>query len=59
MKTIEYRVIYGDGEEEIVVVRARNINSGFPKALLLARQPLGNGVERELNRLEFWVVRDF
>ena len=57
MQTIEYRAVYAEGSDEIIRVRARTINSGFTKALRLAREPLGNGRERELSRLEFWMIR--
>jgi hypothetical protein len=68
MKTIEYRVLYsgavehtrgsfisyGAGaDEEIVRVQARDINSGFTKALRRANEPLGNGRRREIVAIEF------
>jgi hypothetical protein len=69
VKTIEYRITYsgtlqpdgtiaGDdpGAEEIARVTARDINSGFAKALRLAREPLGNGRRREIARIEFWMA---
>ena len=56
MKTIEYRVIFTEDSDEIIRVQARSINSGFTKALKIARQPLGSGVEREIARVEFWAV---
>jgi hypothetical protein len=57
MKTIEYRITYTYASyDETVRVQARNINSGFSKALKLARKPLGNGREREIARIEFWQV---
>lgn len=56
MKTIEYLVQYGEGGEEIFSVQARNINSGFSKALKLALKPLGNGRVRELHSIAFWQV---
>jgi len=64
MKTIEYKVVYsGDRHgpmlgiaEEIIRVQARDINSGFVKALKRAREPLGNGNVREIARVEFWAV---
>lgn len=71
MKTIEYRVLYSGalerkrgafttmGEnpsEEIVSVQARDINSGFAKALKRANEPLGNGQRREIGSVEFWRV---
>lgn len=46
--------MYADGEKEIVRVRARDINSGFTKALRRAKEPLGNGTVREIARVEFW-----
>jgi hypothetical protein len=56
MKFIEYRVQYSEGEPEIISVRARDINSGFGKALKIAKQPLGSGRVREIARLEFWQI---
>lgn len=62
MLTIEYRVTYGNGRvlreaaTEVVTVRARDINSGYPKVLKIARQPLGNGTVREIVSLTFWQV---
>jgi hypothetical protein len=53
---MEFRVVYSEGEEEMVRVIARTINSGFAKALTIARLPLGNGQERELSGIEFWQV---
>jgi len=66
MKTIEYKAVYGgtlvrgfrdyvapDASEEIIRVRARDINSGFAKALKIAQQPLGNGARRALVSIEF------
>jgi hypothetical protein len=73
MKVIEYRVQYTGakripgggfrtfGQEgasyEVVCVNARDINSGFSKALKLAREPLGNGDMREIGAIEFWQVK--
>ena len=72
MRTIEYRVQYtgatkvGSGytadsptgaEYEVVRVQARDINSGFGKALKRALEPLGNGTRREIGAIEFWQVR--
>ena len=57
MKVIEYRITYGDGDTEIATVQARDINSGFVKALRIAREPLGSGRVRELHSVEFWQVR--
>jgi hypothetical protein len=54
MSEITYRVTYTEGETELIAVYARSINSGFSKALRVAREPLGNGTEREIARLEFW-----
>lgn len=72
MKVIEFRVQYtgateqqrgtfiDDGfysvEYEVVTVEARDINSGFTKVLKIANEPLGNGVRREIGRVEFWRV---
>ena len=57
MKSIEYRAVFTEGEDEFTTVLARTINSGFPKALRAFRLPLGNGRERELARVEFWQVK--
>lgn len=71
MKTIEYRVTYGadfgvDGEgnlkvdqpttREVVEVKARDINSGYGKALKKAKEPLGSGTVREITSIEFWSI---
>jgi len=69
MKTIEYRVHFTGATSyghtfmgassfapEIVRVQARDINSGFPKALKLANERLGNGLRREIGSVEFWQV---
>jgi len=68
MKTIEYRVQYTGATKdegwrsndvasyEIVRVQARDINSGFGKALKAAKEPLGNGNVREIGAIEFWQV---
>ena len=68
MKSIEYRVSYNGGllpggsvvgnpSTEIVRVEARDINSGYAKALKRAKEPLGSGVVREIGRIEVWQVR--
>jgi len=41
---------------EIVCVLARDINSGFAKALKRANEPLGNGTRLEIGSVEFWRV---
>jgi hypothetical protein len=41
---------------EVVRVDARNINSGYRKALKKALEPLGSGVRREIGAIEFWQV---
>jgi hypothetical protein len=47
-----------DGPEyEFVQVRARDINSGFVKAIRAAREPLGSGERREIGAIEFCEVR--
>lgn len=69
MKTIEYRVEYtgkllftggvaADTQVtgEIVRVQARDINSGYSKALKRALEPLGSGARREIGRIEFWQI---
>lgn len=60
MKTIEYRVTYAEGHTDIVRVQARDINSGFTKAVKLARRettPRRPGDRRwEIAIIEFWTV---
>ena len=68
MKSIEYRITFtgivvNDDvtdehgiEHEVVRVQARSINSGYGKALKIAKQPLGNGNVREIGSIEFWSV---
>lgn len=67
MKSIEYRVsfnggllpngtVVGNPSTEIVRVQARDINSGYGKALKRAKEPLGSGVVREIGRIEVWQV---
>lgn len=67
MLTIEYKAVYGgvllganrvsdDPADEIIRVKARDLNSGFQKALRLALEPLGNGKRRQVHSLEFWRV---
>jgi len=41
---------------EVVKVQARDINSGYRKALKLALEPLGNGTRREVGGITFWAV---
>lgn len=57
MKAIDYRITYADGHTEVVTVTTRSINAGFRKALDRAREPLGNGQQRDLHSVEFWQVR--
>lgn len=57
MKEIEFKATFAEGQEEFVTVKARTINAGMVKALKLFREPLGSGVQRELNRVEFWMVK--
>lgn len=58
MKVIEYRITYGNtGYSETVTVQARDINSGFAKALKKALKPLGNGTKRPLHSIEFSMVK--
>jgi hypothetical protein len=57
VKTIEYQIKYADGDMEIVSVHARDINSGFGKALKRANERLGNGRRRELHSVAFWMVK--
>ncbi len=59
MKTIEYRVTYNlfaGSTTEVVRIQARDINSGFTKAVKAAREPLGNGHRREISSVEFWQI---
>ena len=68
MQDISYRVIYSPkgwlnghrasygSAEEIIRVPARSINSGYPKALKRALEPLGDGTKREIVSIEFWEV---
>jgi len=71
MRTIEYKAVFSgtivrlpggtpslvaNPNEELIRVTARNINSGYTKALKRALEPLGNGNRRELIRIEFWQV---
>jgi hypothetical protein len=58
MNHIEYKITYGDGEHELVVVYTKGVNAGFSKALKRAREPLGSGRVREIARIEFWQVTD-
>jgi hypothetical protein len=56
MKTIEFKVTFGDGNEYIVSVQARDINSGFRKA---AAEALRNiSPDYDIHSVEFWMVRD-
>lgn len=48
MYPLKYQATYIDGETEEIRVRARNVNTGFTKALRLANQPLGSGRQRRL-----------
>jgi len=68
MRTIAYRISYTgvetihgtswhrDPSTEIARVQARDINSGYAKALRIAHEPLGNGRRREIGGIEFWQV---
>lgn len=58
MKSIEYRIGYNEHQTEYVTVRARDINSGFTKALRRANEPLGNGKRREIASISFFMVKD-
>lgn len=51
MKRIEYRIVYSEGQESVVAVFARDINSGFTKALALAKRDTPS--HWELARIEF------
>ncbi len=57
MKAIEYQATYAgegwDGWQETIIVLARDINSGFAKALKRANEPLGNGTRRIIHSIEF------
>lgn len=54
MRRIEYRVVYSEGQESVVAVYARDINSGFTKALALAKKDTPK--HWELTKIEFWQV---
>jgi hypothetical protein len=68
MRTIEYRARFTgvqkchgmawqvNPSDEVIRVQARDINSGYAKALKRALEPLGNGTRREIGALEFWQV---
>jgi hypothetical protein len=50
-------VLVGESPDpELIRVQARDINSGYSKALKRAREALGNGYRREIVRIEFWEV---
>ena len=55
MKTIEYKVTYGNGQETLVSVYARNIASGLRKVAKNADKniPASWG---DLHSIEFWRV---
>lgn len=65
---VQYKATYVDGSEEIITVRVRSaathethsraLNTGMSRALVIARQPLGNGSVREISCLAFWRVMD-
>lgn len=60
MKVIEYKAVYADpatAPDEIIRVVANDINSGFAKALKLAKEPRGDGSTPELHSVEFWMVK--
>jgi len=58
MKLIEYRVTYSEGDEDVYTVRARDINSGFKKAVALAVKGTASTSPRwELARVEFSQVK--
>jgi len=57
MKRIEYKITYCEGDEDIIAVFARDINSGARKALALALQGVSSTNPRwEFARIEFWQV---
>jgi len=58
MKHYELKIIYEDGEQELVTVYARGLNSAFRKALDLAGEPLGSGRRRVLHAVIFSAVID-
>lgn len=53
MKQLLYEVVYLRGGTEGVRVQARNVNTGFEKALKRAREPLGNGVVRDIKSITY------
>jgi hypothetical protein len=56
MHLIEYKATWSEGMYEIISVRARDITSGFTKALRIAKKgaPAAFG---NLHSIEFWMVR--
>lgn len=57
MKRIEFKITFAEGQDEIVAVFARDINSGARKALALALKGVSSTNPRwEFARLEFWQV---
>ncbi len=54
MKYIQYKAVYAGSEERIFEVRARDIDTGFRKAVALA---LANPKPAGIHSVEFWMVR--
>jgi len=51
MREIEYKLTYAEGDSEVVTVFARDISSGFGKALRARRY------RAELASIAFWQLR--
>ena len=50
LQTLQYRIVYLEGNYEIVQVEAATINAGFPKAYAARMH------NHEIARIEFWQV---
>lgn len=62
MKFIEYKIVFTEGYDYFVEVRARSINSGFRKAVASALRAVGTNDKRnekhnEIARVEFSQVK--
>lgn len=51
--TIQYKITYGEGNEYIYTVQARDINSGFRKAVTEALRGMSS---YDIHSVEFWMV---
>lgn len=54
MKRIEYRITFGDGNQYIQAVLARDINSGFRKVTAIALRDIKPNYD--IHSIEFWMV---